>query len=248
MTVSVRALLALTRISPVAASQLGPISLATQSVLLVSASTTYQAPYALSVAASVRIGNLLGERNANGAGVAARTSLLLTLVIGGVNRFVNFNYLAALTDENAYSAIFLIFRTSWGRIFNDDPEVVELVSSILPLVALFQIFDGLACVTSGILRARGKQAIGALLNISAYYVIGIPFGLWLTFKVGMQLKGLWIGLTVALVYASAVGLWLCTAKTNWEKEVKKVVERMEKERVDDMRDRLVAGHGQEQVA
>lgn len=35
-------------------SRLGPVSLATQSILLSSASTTYQAPFALSVASSVR--------------------------------------------------------------------------------------------------------------------------------------------------------------------------------------------------
>lgn len=38
-------------------TSLGPVSLATQSVLLVSASTTYQAPFALSVAVSVRYVN-----------------------------------------------------------------------------------------------------------------------------------------------------------------------------------------------
>lgn len=36
-------------------------------------------------------------------------------------------------------------------------EVVILVASIIPLVALFQVLDGLAGVTNGILRARGKQ-------------------------------------------------------------------------------------------
>jgi MATE family multidrug resistance protein len=36
-------------------------------------------------------------------------------------------------------------------------EVVTLVASILPLVAMYQVFDGIAAVTSGILRARGKQ-------------------------------------------------------------------------------------------
>lgn len=35
-------------------SSLGPVALATQSVLLVSCSTTYQAPFALSIASSVR--------------------------------------------------------------------------------------------------------------------------------------------------------------------------------------------------
>ena len=47
--------------------------------------------------------------------------------------------------------------------------VVSLVASILPLVALFQVFDGLSAVTAGILRAVGKQFTGALLNLSAYY-------------------------------------------------------------------------------
>jgi multidrug resistance protein, MATE family len=32
-----------------------------------------------------------------------------------------------------------------------------LVASIIPLVALFQVFDGVAGVSGGILRARGRQ-------------------------------------------------------------------------------------------
>ena len=35
--------------------------------------------------------------------------------------------------------------------------VVKLVSSILPIVALFQVFDSLSGVAGGIMRARGKQ-------------------------------------------------------------------------------------------
>ncbi|KII84673.1 hypothetical protein PLICRDRAFT_357130 [Plicaturopsis crispa FD-325 SS-3] len=194
-----------------AASMLGPVALATQSVLLVSASTTFQAPFALSVAASVRIGNLLGEHNARRARVAANTSLLMAVAIAGV-----------------CSAMFLVFRNSWGRLFNDDTEVVSLAASILPLVALFQLFDGLSAVTSGILRARGKQFTGALLNLSAYYVIGIPFGVWLAFKRGMELHGLWVGLTVSLVYCAAWGVGMCL-RTDWVREVAKVQERIDAE-------------------
>lgn len=86
-----------------------------------------------------------------------------------------------------------------------------------------------ACI-AGVLRARGKQAANALLNLTAYYVIGIPFGLWLTFSRDMGLMGLWLGLTVALVILSIVGLWMCL-KTDWEREVEKVRIRMEKKSV-----------------
>ena len=78
--------------------------------------------------------------------------------------------------------MFLVFKDHWGKLFNDDPgmvpflfshfrdahngsEVIRLVSSILPLVALFQLMDGLAAVVAGILRAQGRQATGALLNV-----------------------------------------------------------------------------------
>ncbi|KAL1941520.1 hypothetical protein VTO73DRAFT_6959 [Trametes versicolor] len=187
-----------------AASQLGPTALATQSVLLVSASTTYQAPFALSVASSVRIGNLLGEENAKRAAVAAKCSILMSLVISTV-----------------WSTMFMVFRNSWAHLFNDDPAVVASVASILPLVALFQVFDGLSAITAGVLRAVGKQFTGALLNLSAYYVVGIPFGIWLAFWKGMDLHGLWIGLTVSLVYCAAVGVWLCL-QTDWNRQVEKV--------------------------
>ncbi|ETW75964.1 multidrug flippase [Heterobasidion irregulare TC 32-1] len=187
---------------------LGPVALATQSVLLVSASTAFQAPFALSVAASVRIGNLLGEQNAKRAALTTQISLLLALALAGIS-----------------STIFLVFRHSWGYLFNNDPAVIALVASILPLVSLFQVFDALSAVTGGVLRARGKQFTGALLNLSAYYVIGIPFGLWLTFRCGMKLQGLWIGLTVSLVYCAVVGVHLCLA-TDWDVEVRKVMDRL----------------------
>jgi multidrug resistance protein, MATE family len=133
------------------------------------------------------------------------------------------------------SALFLIFRTKWGYIFNDDPEVVKMVAQILPLVALFQVFDGVAAVTGGILRARGKQVLGALLNLSAYYILGLPLGAAMTFpswpfpSIAMGLHGLWIGLTISLVYSALFGTILCF-RTNWDAEVVKVRKRLEKEK------------------
>lgn len=54
-------------------------------------------------------------------------------------------------------------------------------------------------------------------------------GIYLAFKQGMNLSGLWIGLTIALVFTSGLGgplvLWV-----DWDHEVKKVMDRMENER------------------
>ncbi|KAL0575224.1 ethionine resistance protein [Marasmius crinis-equi] len=194
------------------ASMISPVALASQSVLLVSASTTFQAPYALAVATSVRIGNLLGEQRPRRAEVAARAAVLIAFLIALV-----------------WSLMFFVFRKNWSYIFNDDDEVAAYVSSTLPLVALFQVFDGISAIAAGILRARGKQILGALLNLSGYYVIGIPFGIWLAFSCDLGLHGLWIGLTISLVYSAVTGMVVCL-RTDWNREVEKVMERIAQDR------------------
>ncbi|KAI6112391.1 MATE efflux family protein [Pisolithus thermaeus] len=197
------------------ASFLGPVPLATQSVLITTCSSFFQAPYAVGIATSVRIGNLLGERNAERARTVVTASFLLIIVLATL-----------------FSSVLITFRRSWGHLFNDDPEVLNLVAAVLPLVALVQIFDDTGAVVAGILRARGKQVLGATLNIreavpspDAYYVIGLPIGLWLTFKRDFGLFGLWWGLNIAMAYGSSIGLYLCLT-TDWDKEVEKVVERL----------------------
>ena len=44
----------------------------------------------------------------------------------------------------------------------------------------------------------------------------------------MQLHGLWVGLTVSLIYCAMGGVWLCL-RTDWNKEVRKVMARIEAE-------------------
>jgi MATE family multidrug resistance protein len=41
--------------------------------------------------------------------------------------------------------------------------------------------DGLSGAMSGVLRGAGKPGLGAYINIAAYYVIGLPVGMFVTF-------------------------------------------------------------------
>ncbi|KAF9064598.1 mate-domain-containing protein [Rhodocollybia butyracea] len=197
------------------ASQLGSDAvLASQSILVVTSSITWQIPFALGIAASIRIGNLLGKGEALGAGAAAKGTILAGLVFASI-----------------MSVVLLVFRNSFALLFNNDPYVVKTVASIIPLLAIFQVFDATAGISSGILRARGKQVLGAVLNITAYYVLGIPFGIFLAFSSAthMGLEGLWVGLTVALVYCAGFGVVMSVWTPDWEEEVRKVATRIEDE-------------------
>ncbi|KAG8718652.1 hypothetical protein FRC08_004747 [Ceratobasidium sp. 394] len=190
-------------------SRFGPTSLASQSILLISASVAFQAPYSLGMAATVRVGNALGAGNPRRGKLAAQTAIGMSVAI-------------ALT----MSTIIMLSRNRWSYMFNDDKEVARLVSGVLPLLALFQIVDGATAVTDGVLRATGRLGYGAIINLTAYYGIGIPLGMYLAFWMDMKLKGLWTGITAALFYAATVSVYL-VLRTDWGKEVEKAKTRLE---------------------
>ncbi|WVF68910.1 hypothetical protein IAT40_003683 [Kwoniella sp. CBS 6097] len=193
-----------------AASILGPVHLAAQSVLLSTASTFYQVPASLGIASAVRVGNLLGAGRGWEAKWASRACLLWSLIFAIIN-----------------SSTCVIFRKNWGYLFNSDQEVVELVAEIMPYIALFQLTDGIVATAGSILRSLGLHTTGALINLTSYYVIGLPFGIWLTFepKYKLGLVGLWVGLSVALAYASILEFWMVWS-ANWTRAVERIRERL----------------------
>lgn len=110
-------------------------------------------------------------------------------------------------------------------MFNSDPEVVAIVASVLPWIGLFQVMDGLSGAVNSILRALALHSTGAAVSLTAYYVIGIPFGLWLTFPMKLGLVGIWIGLTIALSVSSVVG-GIIVWRVDWVLGVERVRQRL----------------------
>jgi MATE family multidrug resistance protein len=186
-----------------AASYLGTVALAAQSVVVQTSGLLFTVPFGISIAASNRVGNLIGKGDARSAKVSSRVSIALSIIFGLVN-----------------SIVLLIFKERWGRLFSDDPDVIKTVAMVLPLVALFQISDGLAGVGGGVLRGVGLQHLGAYLNVIAYYLVAFPLGYILAFKMHWGLKGLWSALCVALWMVGLGELWVIF-KTNWPAEVAK---------------------------
>ncbi|BGP19486.1 hypothetical protein JCM10213_006306 [Rhodosporidiobolus nylandii] len=185
-----------------ATSFLGPTALAAQSVLLTSASAFYQFQYALSVAAAVRVGNLLGAQKPHLARVASRVTIAAATFMSGVN-----------------SLLLILLRNKWGHLFSSEPEIITMVAAVLPLVAAFQLWDGLSGAMSGVLRGAGKPTLGAIINVSSYYIIGIPLGLAVTFGpiAHYGLNGLWLGLTAALTFTGVSSTYIVW-RMDWEGE------------------------------
>jgi MATE family multidrug resistance protein len=62
----------------------------------------------------------------------------------------------------------------------------------------------MTAVAGGIFRGTGRAHIGAAINLTSYYLVGIPAGLVLCFTKAWGLTGLWFGLTLALAINSMV--------------------------------------------
>lgn len=191
-----------------AAGRLGTIPLAAQSVIMTADQILNTIPFGVGVATSARVGNLLGLRSPSGAARAANTAAWLSMLLGGL-----------------VLAVLMGTRNHFAKLFNDDDRVVRLTAEVLPLVALFQIADGLNGSCGGSLRGMGRQHVGALVNLVSYYCGALPLGVWLAFH-GWGLQGLWAGQCIAL-YLVGVLEWAIVALSNWTVEVDKAFERMD---------------------
>ncbi|KAJ3207599.1 hypothetical protein HK099_000240 [Clydaea vesicula] len=108
--------------------------------------------------------------------------------------------------------------TRW--LWTNEQSVVSIVASIMPVAAIFQFCDGFNVVGAGILRGCGHQDVGALLNIVAFYVVGVPVAMLTAFKLNWGLFGLWAGLGSGLVIVSIFQIyWIL--KIDWKLEAQK---------------------------
>jgi MATE family multidrug resistance protein len=96
------------------------------------------------------------------------------------------------------AAAFFLVPGPLARFYSDDPAVVALVVSVLPVAAVFQLFDGTQGVSFGVFRGLDDLRVPALFNVVGYWLVGLPLAAWLVFGLGLGLPGLWAGYSVAL--------------------------------------------------
>ncbi|PON66294.1 Multi antimicrobial extrusion protein [Parasponia andersonii] len=92
-------------------------------------------------------------------------------------------------------------------------------------ILLGLVFWILCLVFGRVAIGAGLQGTVAIVNILCYYIIGIPLGVVLAYVAHLQVKGLWIGMLCGVV-AQTISLIFITYKTDWEGQVNKSSERL----------------------
>ncbi|KAM9952674.1 hypothetical protein ACTFIR_007728 [Dictyostelium discoideum] len=185
----------------------GKVPLDAHSVTYNFTQLTYQFPSGISIATSVRVGQLLGSKNESMAKRVSWMAFVISLIFMGIIAIIQYTC-----------------RHVIGYIYSDSEDVVQTVARILPIAALFQIFDGGQTIFQGVVRGMGRVITGALCNFIAFYVISIPLSAVFAFPLGKGVEGLWWGLCVGLVTICVI-LIIIIFRVNWTNEMDRAFER-----------------------
>jgi MATE family multidrug resistance protein len=172
-------------------ARLGDVPLASHQIALNTVSFTYMVPLGISSAAAVRVGQALGRRDAHAASRAGWTALALGA-----------SFMTCMAVALWVVPHYIV------RIYTPNPEVIRAASGLLFVAAFFQLFDGLQAVATGALRGAGDTRTPMIWSSALYWLLGLPLGAYLCFRVGWGAEGLWTGLCISLILIGSVLLYV----------------------------------------
>lgn len=167
----------------------GPIEAAAHAVALTVASISFMLYVGLGQGVTIRASQFLGANQADKAWT--------TVKVGTI-----FNVFTSVIICIA----FVLFNRFFINLFSDDLEVIELAVILLYFGAAFQIVDCIQVAAICGLRAYHDTASPPKLQFIAFWLVGLPIGIWLAFSAWMPslagAKGLWFGMVGSLFLVS----------------------------------------------
>jgi putative efflux protein, MATE family len=166
-------------------------------------------PFAVGIATSIRVGQLIGE----GSPADAKRSCVIAY---GVNFAV----------QLVLIIVVLSCSRILGELFSSDKEVADLIDKLLPLSCIFMMGDAFQANTGGTMRGLGRQQLVLLLNILGFWVLAMPIGAILTFALDIGVAGLWWGFTIGIYSAAIIGILFLWIRVDWKEEASKAKTRI----------------------
>jgi len=106
-----------------------------------------------------------------------------------------------------FGVVFMVAGRPIAGLFISSPTVVDLTAQLLIVAAIFQIADGVQVTSISASRGLGDVRVPAFIAVLAYWVLAVPLGSLLAFRVHWGAVGIWAGLAIGLG-AAAIGLAL----------------------------------------
>ncbi len=166
---------------------LGAVALAANQIAISITNMAFLIVLSIGSATTIRVSHAYGLKDFEAIKRIARTSYRIGIV------------------WNVFMAVvFVVCRHLLPRIFTVDPAVIDITGQLLIMVAMFQVFDGVQCVSICILRGMQDVKITSIIAFISYIVINIPIGYLFAFTLGIGPRGLWIGFVFGLCVAATL--------------------------------------------
>lgn len=165
---------------------LGTTALAAHQIAINLATISYMTTSGLGAAATIRVGNFLGQRDKRKLQDSAFTMIWMAVALMA-----------------AWALLFIFGRHLLPSLYIEDIAVIELTAALLIIAAFFQLSDGIQVVCAGALRGLQDVKVPSILIFVAYWVIALPLGYWLAFPLGLGATGIWIGLLIGLTLTAS---------------------------------------------
>ena len=160
---------------------LGETALAAHQIVMSLSTLGFMLYQGIGVSSTIRISQLSAHQQPLLLKAAARASvhivLLMVLII---------------------SLFFLIFRVQLPFLFTPEAEVARLATELILILVIYQLFDALQIIFSGILRGLADARIPGLLTIFSYFGVAIPLSYLSAFHLDLGPAGIWLGFPVGL--------------------------------------------------
>jgi MATE family multidrug resistance protein len=151
------------------------------------ASVTYMVATGISAGGGIAVGDAWGRKNKTDLIMSGKAALIMSVLFMG-----------------STALLFAVFNTFFVGLYIDDVLVGDMAANLLLIAALFQLSDGVQCVSLGILRGINDTKMPTVYTVIAYWVIGIPFGWLLAKYFDLGLYGIWFGLSLGLTYSAII--------------------------------------------
>ncbi len=168
----------------------GSAAISANQIAITMGNAAFMIVVAVSAATTIRISHCYGANDFKTMKIAAHAAYHIG---------VAWNILAAI--------IFTATCTVMPEIFTSNTEVIALASVLLVLISIYQIPDGVQCVSVGVLR--GMQDVKIIMPIAflSYWVLNLPIGYLCAFTLGMGPQGIFVGYIFGLSAASILMIW-----------------------------------------
>lgn len=164
---------------------IGTNELAAHQIAINLASISFMGVLGISQAASIRVGNAMGEQSVSKIRKAGFTAIVLGASIMS---------LAGLT--------FILLNKFLPTLYIDDEAVISIASRLIIIAALFQLSDGTQAVGIGVLRGLTDVKGPTIITFIAYWMISLPIAYLLAFDFNLGVEGVWIGLLIGLTVSA----------------------------------------------